>query len=177
MRNAPALLMTLLTLCGCNGHDKHVQLASPDLERLATGLQEAWPGSTYLVQMTMTITRTAGHEFLHCRLWNTSATVLELDRSGLPWVAPGLFHVGVVTATGRVLPRAPVLMQLGPEPDSISLAPGQALEGDFDLNHLPGGPYPRDDDLLLLWSHGIAIGGRTEGVRVTGITLLPKWAH
>jgi hypothetical protein len=93
MRNSPALFMALLTLCGCNVYDKHIQPASPDLERLATGLQEAWPGSTYLVQMTMTITQTADHEFVHCRLRNNSATALELDRSGLPWVAPRLFHV------------------------------------------------------------------------------------
>jgi hypothetical protein len=102
---------------------------------------------------------------------------IDAQRCGSINVAPGLLHVGAVTATGRVLPRTPVLMQLGPEPESISLAPGRALEGDFDLNHLPGGPYPRDEDLLLLWSHGIAIGGQTEGVRVSGITLLPKSAH
>ena len=82
-----------------------------------------------------------------------------------------------VTAAGRVLPRNPVLMHLGLPPESISLAAGQALEGDFDLNQLPGGPYPRDENLLLLWSHGLAIAGRTEGVRVTGITLLPKRIH
>jgi hypothetical protein len=90
MRNGSALFMTLLTLYGCNAHDGHVQQPAPDLEHLATGLQEAWPGSTYLVQMTITIRQTAGHEFLHCRLWNRSPSVLELDRSDLPWVAPGL---------------------------------------------------------------------------------------
>ena len=86
----------------------------------------------------------------------------------------GLFNVTAVTAMGRVLPRNAVVEHLGPEPRSVTLAPGQALEGDFELHQLPGGPYPRDEDLLLLWSHGLGIAGRPEGVRVTGITLLPK---
>jgi hypothetical protein len=89
----------------------------------------------------------------------------------------GSLYSRIARSAGRVLARDPVLMHLGPLPESISLAPGQELEGDFDLNHLPGGPYPRNENLLLLWSHGLAIAGRTDGVRITGITLLPKRTH
>jgi hypothetical protein len=177
MRNILALFMTLMTLYACDARHEHTQYGSPDLGRLASGLQQAWPRSTYLVQMTMTISQTEGHESLHCRLRNTSSDALELNRSGLPWIASGFFHVVAVTPAGRALPIEPVLEQLVSKPQSISLAPGQSLEGDFDLKYLPGGPFPRDEDLLLLWSHGLAIGGRTEGVNLTGITLLPKRVH
>jgi hypothetical protein len=32
---------------------------------------------------------------------------------------------------------------------------------------------PREEDVLLVWSHGLTIAGRSEGVRLNGITFLP----
>ena len=167
------VVLSWFLLSGCPARGEHPRDESPDLAALARGLEEVWPHPTREVQMTISVGGTAGHEILHCRLTNTSANVLQLDRSALPWMTPGLFSIAVVTAQG-LMPRNPVIMSLQMEPQSISIAAGENLEGDVDLTHVPTGPLPRDKDVLLVWSHALTIGDRSEGVRVNGITFLPR---
>ena len=61
MRNSAALILCLVILCGC-ARDQ-----SPDLKKLASGLEQPWPGS-HAALMTMTIREAGGHTVLHCRL-------------------------------------------------------------------------------------------------------------
>jgi hypothetical protein len=169
MRIIPMMLvLDLFLVSGC-----HARGDSPNLAPLASGLEEVWPRSPHEIRMTISVGGTAGHEVLHCRLTNTSAIVLQLDRSALPWITPGLFRVGVVTARG-LLPRNPIIMSLQNAPQPLSIAAGETLEGNLDLLHLPTGPLPRDEDVLLVWSHALAIEGRDGGVELTGITFLPR---
>jgi hypothetical protein len=174
MRITGALVASLLALCGCGC--THPEIVA--LEPLARALQEEWPASTRDLRMTISVKQVTRHEVLHCRLENTSANAIELDSSALPWRTPALFQFRTVTAQGKVLPRYPpiVIGSVG-LPQFVSVASGAILEGDVDFAYMPIGDLPRNEDLLLLWSHGLGIDrGATRAV-LTGITLLPKRPH
>jgi hypothetical protein len=187
MQKSASLIAGLVILCGCT-HD------ASDLRKLATGLEQPWPGST-LISMTMTVRESGGHPVLHCRLQNPYWKALALDRSRLPWRLP-LFFVGtVVTSTGRTFAIAAThVAYISGPPDPFSIGPAEVVEGDFELKYLPknarvGPPMPRNEDTLLLWSYGLPTYGETppqelpkndqramQSVRLTGITFLPRRA-
>jgi hypothetical protein len=169
MRNSVVLVGSLLVLCGC-----HARSDSPNLAAVARALDDAWPQATRDARMTMYIKRSENRELLHYRLVSTSENVLELNRSALPWITTNLFRVAGVTAKGQVLRTVPIVMQIMAEARPLSIAPGESLEGDFDLEHFPIGGFPRDEDLLLIWSHPLEISGRAPSVWLSGITFLPK---
>ena len=84
----------------------------------------------------------------------------------------------VVTAQGKVLPRyPPIVIQMVGLPRFVSVASGEIIEGDVDLAYMPIGEPPRNEDLLLLWSHGIGIARGAVHAVLSGITLLPKRPH
>ena len=174
MRITTALVAGLLALCGC----ERTRPETVALEPLARALQEEWPASTRDVRMTISVKQVTGHEVLHCRLENTSANAIDLDSSALPWSTTALFRFRTVTAQGKVLPRdPPIVIQLVGLPQFVSVASGEILEGDVDFAYTRLGELPRNEDLLLLWSHGLGIDrGATHAV-LTGITLLPKRPH
>jgi len=170
MRNSVLLVASLLVLYGCHARDDSANLAA-----VARGLDDVWPQATRDARMTMYIKRSENRELLHCRLVNTSEHALELNRSALPWITTNLFRVGAVTAKGQVLPAPPpVVIQIVAEPAFLSIAPGETLEGDLDLEHFPIGGTPRNEDLLLIWSHPLEISGQAPNVWLSGITFLPK---
>lgn len=165
----------------------------PDLKLLASGLEQPWPGSRE-ASMTMTVRDSGGHPVLHCRLQNSSEHAIALNRSQLPWKTP-LFFGTLVTSTGRTFAIGPgVMAYIMGEPHPFFLAPGEVVEGEFELKYLPGRltvgpPIPRDEDTLLLWSYGLGSYGETlprdaskydarqmQIVRLVGITFLPKQA-
>jgi hypothetical protein len=187
MQKSASLIAGLVILCGCS-HD------ASDLKKLATDLEQPWPGST-LVSMTMTVRESGGHPVLHCRLQNPYWKALALDRSRLPWRLP-LFFVGtVVTSTGRTFAiAATTIAYISGPPDPFLIGPAEVVEGDFELKYLPknarvGPPMPRNQDALLLWSYGLPTYGETppqelskynqkamQSVTLTGITFLPRRA-
>ena len=174
MRNTAALVATVLALCGC-GRTRPETVA---LEPLARALQEEWPASTRDFRMTISVKQVTNHEVLHCRLENTSANAIELDSSALPWLTPALFQFRTVTAQGKVLPRyPPIVIQMAGLPRFVSVASGAILEGDIDLAYVPIRELPRNEDLLLLWSHGLNTARGAERAVLSGITLLPKRPH
>lgn len=175
MRNIVVFCVTLIALTAC-GPRHSTQSGSLDLDHLAVVLGKAWP-ITYPVRITMTVQNSEGRELLHCRLTNTSQEALQIDQSGLPWNTPESFGVSTISGTGHMLPKAAFFMgQLvaSVKPQPISIAPGQALEGTFELRLLPLGPVPRTKDLLLIWSYLVELDGQRYGAETTGVTLLPK---
>ena len=189
MQKLASLIVCFVILCGCT-HDQ-----CPDLKRLASGLEEPWPGSRW-ASMTITVRESGGYPVLHCRLQNSFSNALALDRSRLPWKQPIFFTGTVVTSTGHTYPIGPVsvLAYIVGLPDPFSVAPSAVVEGDFDLKSLPknpwvGPPPPRDEDTLLVWSYDLLTYGETlprdlstydqrpmQRVRLAGITFLPKEA-
>jgi|KBSSwiStaDraftv2_1062776.scaffolds.fasta_scaffold52565_3 hypothetical protein len=174
MRITAALVVSLLALCGC-GRTRPETVA---LEPLARALQEEWPASTRDVRMTISVKQVTDHEVLHCRLENTSANAIELDSSALPWRTPALFQFRTVTAQGKVLPRyPPIVIQMVDPSQFVSVASGAILEGDVDLAYVPIHELPRNEDLLLLWSHGLSIARGAQHAVLSGVTLMPKRPH
>jgi hypothetical protein len=177
MRIATALVASLFALYGCTTRDGNKNNEIPALEPLARGLKEAWPHSTYDINMTILVAQVNGHEVLRCRLENTSANTIELNSSTLPWVTPGLFDFAAVTAAGKVVRRNGFVNQLMNMPASVFIAPGGTLEGNVDWAYMPIGELPRNEDILLVWSHGLDIIRGTGPTVVSGITFLPKRPH
>jgi hypothetical protein len=214
MRNPVVALAFLLVLCGCDKHagqqpamgaqkatsseqdPGNVSANGLDLKKIATGLEQPWPGSG-LAAMTMTVRESGGHPVLHCRLQNSSWKPLVVNRSALPWKTPIFFSGTIVTSAGRTFGiAATVLAYITGPPDPFSLDPNSVLEGDFELKFLPkearaGPPLPQDEATLLLWSYSLAIYGEeltqnssashptpmpTQGTSLNGITYLPKRA-
>jgi hypothetical protein len=188
MRKLAWLIVCFVILCGCT-HDQY-----PDLKKLASGLEQPWPGS-FSVSMTMTVRESGGHTVLHCRLQNLSWKALALDRSRLPWKQPISFTGTLVTSTGRTFAIGPFgVSNIVAEPDPFSVGPNEILEGDFELKYLPtnprvGPPIPRDEDTLLTWSYDLPTYRETasgelsrydarqmQSVRLVGVTFLPKQA-
>ena len=169
MPNFPALALSAVVLCGCGARDDTASLKS-----LAQGLQEAWPPPTRQLRMTMSVSREQEREVLHCRLTNTSREALEVDSSYLPCKTPQSFSFSVVSTAGRVhlLANPVVVENVGP-PMWVSIAPDVTLQGDVDLQYVPL-DLPRDLDLLLLWSHSVALNRGAEHVMVSGVTFLPR---
>lgn len=164
------MYVLILLLCGCS------RLGQPaggtlQLERVASGLQQAWP-VTFPLQMYVTVKGPAGHEYLYCQLGNRSGDVLQLNQSELPWITPGMFDVAAVNEAGRVVARTGIMGGLMNGPSPISLGPGQTIGGNIALKHLP--PLPRDQDLLLVWSYSVEMFGRRQAYYLTGITFFPK---
>ena len=191
MQKSPSLIVCLVVLCGCT-HDQRPGLG---LQKLASGLEQPWPGSRE-ASMTMTVRDSGGHPVLHCRLQSPLDKSLALDRSRLPWKQPIFFRGTFVTSTGRTFAIAPgVITYLVGEPDPFSLATTEAVEGDFQPKYLPGNPMvgpriPQDEDALLLWSYDLPTYGEAppsqdlplrdripmQRVRLIGITYIPKEA-
>src|SRR6185437_6292574 len=191
MQKSGALMTSFLILCGCT-HDQY-----PDLKKLATGLEQPWPGA-YPLSMTMTLREAGGHTVLHCRLQNPSSAALALDRSRLPWKQPIYFTGTVVTSAGRTFAIGPVsiLAYIVAEPDPFLFGPNEVLEGDFELKYLPknprvGPPPPKDEDTLFMWSYNLPSYGETlpqepsrhdhrqrptHTVSLVGVTFLPRQA-
>jgi hypothetical protein len=191
MGNSASFIVCCVILCGCT-RDEY-----PDLKKLASSLEQPWPGSRS-ASMTMTVSEAGGHTVLHCRLQNLSSETLALDRSQLPWKQAIFFTGTVVTSTGRTYPIGPagVVTYIFGEPDPFSVAPNAVVEGDFELKYLPknpmiGPPSPRDEDTLLAWSYDLRTYGDTppperarhdeyerpmQSVRLFGVTFLPKQA-
>jgi hypothetical protein len=181
------LIAGIAIVCGCT-HD------AADLNKLAKGLEQPWPGSN-LVSMTMTVRELGGHPVLHCWLQNPYWKAIALDRSRLPWKTPIFFTGTVVTSTGHTFAiEATHLAYLSGPADPFSIGPAEVVEGDFELKYLPknarvGPPMPRNEDTLLLWSYGLPTYGETppqelskydqkamQYLRLTGITFLPSRA-
>ena len=166
------------------------------LTKLATGLEEPWPGSS-VASMTMIVRETGGHPVLHCHLQNSGWEPLIVNRSDLPWKTPIFFAGTIVTSAGRTFGIAAthVAYITGP-PDPFSLGPNDVLEGDIELQYLPkkaraGPPIPRGEATLLLWSYPLSIYEHehpknpsesdatpmpTQSISLNGITYLSKQA-
>jgi hypothetical protein len=79
-----------------------------------------------------------------------------------------------VTPDGAVIHRDSIVLQLQGAEIWVSLAPGATLEGDIEMKYLPFQELPRDHDLLLLWSHSVALNRGAEYVFVSGVSFLPN---
>jgi hypothetical protein len=120
------LIAGIAIVCGCT-HD------AADLNKLAKGLEQPWPGSN-LVSMTMTVRELGGHPVLHCRLQNPYWKAIALDRSRLPWKTPIFFTGTVVTSTGHTFAiEATHLAYLSGPADPFSIGPAEVVEGDFEF--------------------------------------------
>jgi hypothetical protein len=187
MRKLAPLITCFLILCGCTTN------RYPALKKLATGLEQPWPGS-YPLSMTMTVSEAGGDTFLHCRLQNRSSAALALDRSRLPWKQAEFFAGAFVTPTGRTfeLPVSALAYPVG-APDPFVLGPNEVLEGDFEAKFLRwvSPKTPRNKDMLLLWSYNLLAYVETlpqkssehdrrqmpmHAVRLVGITFLSPQA-
>jgi hypothetical protein len=90
-------------------------------------------------------------------LENTSAEPITIDASTLPWETPGFFDVNAISPDGKVVRRSPIISVLSNPPSPMTVAVGKSVEGEFETQYLPFDSLPRSQDLLLLWSYGIAI--------------------
>lgn len=163
----------ILPLCACSRLGQ-TTTETLQFERLTSGLQQVWPGR-YPVQMRVATKGSAGHEWLHCQLFNRSGDTLQLNQSELPWVTPGLFDVAALNSAGRVVTRTGFIEALTSGRQPISLASGQAIAGDIPLKSiLPGGSIPRNQDLLLIWSYSVETFGSQQAIFETGVIFLPK---
>jgi hypothetical protein len=171
LRNA--LYAMVLLLCGCSRLSQ-TKSETLQLGRLTSGLQQVWPGR-YPVQMRVTVKGSAGHEWLHCQLFNRSGDTLQLNQFELPWVTPGLFDVAALNSVGRVVTRTGFISVLTNGWRAISLGAGQGIAGDIPLKSiLPGGSISRDQDLLLIWSYSVEMFGSQKAIFETGVIFLPK---
>jgi hypothetical protein len=172
--SASACVATAAIVWGCTRPTDSARTETFAFETLAQGLQQGWPSSTYKLQMTISVSYRSNTEVLHCRLTNTSPDAIELNSSELPWKTSHLFHMAAVSATGKVVPRDSIVLQLGGMPRWISVSPNTSLEGDVEIKYLPFQELPRDEDLLLLWSYFLQLDRGADHVTVSGITFLPK---
>jgi hypothetical protein len=174
LRIATGLLIAIAVLCGCNPRQERAPAEAVALDSLAHGLNEWWPRPSWDVRMTMFWKQEAGREYLHCRLENTFAHNIALDGSAVTWKTPGLLDFSAITGRGRLVYKNGFLESLIAVPTPVPVAPGQALEGDIDLQYLPIPSTARGEDLLLLWSHGVRIIHGDGNGAVSGVTFLPK---
>jgi hypothetical protein len=173
MAHRGASYVILLLLCGCSRLHPTTGEAF-QLERLTRGLQRVWPGR-YPVQMRVTVQGSAGHEHLHCQLFNRSGDTLLLNQSELPWITPGLFSVTALNGAGQVVTRTEFISVLTSGPRPISLAGGRTLDGNVALKDVsPGDSIPRDQDLMMIWSYSVEMFGTRRAIFETGIVFLPK---
>ncbi len=147
------------------------------LKALAERLSEEWPVPSRDIRMTMTWRLEDGSELLHCRIVNTSSHALELNESELPWNAPHLMAVTMLSAEGSVVfsnTNVPVIQPIPWRPRTLS--PGEALEGDQYFAAFYGAAVRKD--LLVVWSQQVVLymGQHPSGVGlpVSGITFVPK---
>lgn len=170
MRNMILFVTILVGSVGCNE-----RAGQPRLEPLARGLAEAWQPGTYELKLSIHAEDKGERVALHCVLKNTSANVIDVDSTRLPWITPGFFSVDAVTASGQVVHRNAQVMQISSStPQPLSIAPGESVQGDIDLDSMPIHDLPRREDILLLWSYGLGDGGSHAHYFLNGITLLEE---
>jgi hypothetical protein len=113
---------------------------------------------------------------LHVRLTNTSGVALETYEHALPW--RGVYSLLVVAVktdpAGSVLERT--LPIDDPGAGTVTVMPGQALEGDVLLtNRFPGFEQARaDKDLLVFWGYRFQPLGRAPLPWSGGFVLFPR---
>jgi hypothetical protein len=169
MRNVIAFVVLLVGICGCTDRG-----GQPRLEPLARGLAEVWQPATRDLKLEIQAEMNGDRVTLHCVLQNTSATAIKVDSSTLPWITPGFFSIDAVTASGRVVHRNALVSQISNFPSPVSIASGESMVGAIDLGVMPITDLPRDEDLLLVWSYGLADGGSDAQYFLRGITLLKR---
>lgn len=170
MRKVIALLALSIVACGCGERG-----AQPRLESLARGLAEAWQPATYELKLTIHAEDKGGRVALRCVLRNMSANAIDVDSTRLPWITPGFFSVDAVTASGQVVHRNAQVMQISSStPQPVSIASGESVQGDIDLDSMPIHGLPRREEILLLWSYGLGDGGSGAHYFLSGITLLEE---
>ena len=138
------------------------------------------------VSMTVTWSPKAGHEFLHCKLTNTSAHSVVLDSELLPWKAFVAITFIPFNASGRAVfvDTRPITFGV-PYPIPLVLGVRQTIEGDIDFSTLPFFGAASSEDLFVFWvAHATlysepkdaAHGSSDESVELPmrGITFVPR---
>ena len=169
-----SLFFVLFTVgCGCSSS----VAGEPALKSLARGMSQGYPAVD--LQMTMTWTRRGDQEYLHCRLRNVAAYLVEIDARAAPWRNYSFIDWTALTAKGEVVYKTGAVEGAGSiRTERVSLHSGQVLEGDIELNKLPDQLRVRRVDLLLMWNADVGIIGgpplRLGPVTVSGVTFLPR---
>jgi hypothetical protein len=113
---------------------------------------------------------------LHVRLRNTAKTVLETYEHSLPWRGVYSMVVIVVRAdsVGSVLDRS--LPVDDPGPGTVTVKPGEILEGDVAFApRFPGFVQAlAESDLLVFWSYQFQVAGQAPLPWTGGFVLFPS---
>jgi hypothetical protein len=98
--------------------------------------------------------------FLRFTLKNISGRSLTFYRKDLPWGNVDSIRIAAVTSDGHlVLAGYPIEDDFGV--DQVAVAPGQTLEGDYDLSHrwsdkaMPPNGFPRSTTVVLIWAYTV----------------------
>jgi hypothetical protein len=136
------------------------------------------------VSMTVSWTLRASHEYLHCRLTNTSKHSIVLNGNLLPWNAFIKITFIAYNAAGRavLLDTRPVSFPV-PMPEPLVLGAGHFIEGDIDFVKSFFYKVASHEDIFLFWRasvtpyrKGAMPWSDTESLELhmSGITLISK---
>ena len=172
MRKQIARLILSVFAAGCNGRDGHAQL-----EPLARGLSDAMQPAYAELRLEIIAKNDGDRVILHCVLRNVSiaATPIAIEPFTLPWRNPDFFEIDAVTASGKVVHRGQRPIELEPAselPSSLTVSPGNAIEGDMSLHEMPNSGLPTNEDLLLIWSTTIRVLNSDTAEELRGVTFL-----
>jgi hypothetical protein len=171
MRKLIAFFTFSIVAAGCSGGD-----GQPRLEPLSHGLSDAMQPAYEDLRLEISALNQGDRVILHCVLRNVSiaATAIDVDASTLPWRNPDFFEIDAVTANGKVMHRSRPI-ELGPIsalPSPLTVASGEAIEGDMYLHEMPITGLPTNEDLLLLWSTSIRVFNSESATELRGVTFL-----
>ena len=172
MRIIVAIFAIAFSACGCSG-----QFGAAPLEPLARGISEAKRPAYADFTLEIRAVDNGSRVMLHCVLKNVSiaTTAIVVDASTLPWRNPEDFDINAVAANGDVVHRNPPpveVAQIRGLPTPLTIASGNSIEGEMELDKMPIGSLPRHKDLLLLWSTSIRSIPSDHPTELSGATFL-----
>ena len=114
-----------------------------------------------------------GTPILSLRLTNVSDRPVSLIETHLPWGHPDSLIIAAQTTDGRrLINHYPIEDHFFAK--DLSIAPGQSLEGDYDLNYRLA-RIPRDRDVILMWAYPLLERDRSRPWPiVTGVVVIPR---
>jgi len=165
---------------------------SDDVEReYPPGTVAKWLSAWYQKQtpdlsMNVTWTVKASHEYLHCRLTNTSRRSIVVNREMLPWNAWVAITFVAFNAEGRITywDDRPGSFPV-PMAEPLVVGAGQSAEGDINFSTLPHSQVASREDVFLFWTAriwpfvksvdaGHVSNTEAPALWVNGITFVPK---